>query len=232
MFQGVYIDRVDENGTVVQTMRVPLSYAPRQKFLAKIQGSPESFSQSFQSILPRMSFEITNFGYDSSRKVSSTQQSRIQDKNDPNKKVYQFAPSPWNLNIVLYIYGKNQDDTLQIVEQILPYFNPDYNLNLNALNADLGMVNDLPIILNGATFEDTYEGDLSSARMIIWSLSFTMKMNFYGPSNSGGVIKRANVNYYSNPTMNANVSGYVAEVSPITANVNSDYTILEIFEDF
>ena len=232
MFSNIYIDRVDEAGTVKQTLRVPLSYAPRQKFIAKLQASPESFEQSFQSILPRMSFEIVNFNYDSMRKVSPTQHVKIPNKNNPNGSVYQYAPTPWDLNLALYVYGKNQDDTLQIIEQILPYFNPDYNLNLKSLNGDMDILDDLPISINDVSFEDTYEGDLNDSRMIIWTLRFTMKLNFYGTSNEKGVIKRANVNTYTNLSMTANLMNYVAEVSPLTANVNSDYTILEFIEDF
>lgn len=232
MFNDIRIDRTDENGNIIQTIRVPLSYAPRQKFIAKLQASPESFAQNFQTILPRMSFEISNFDYDSSRKVAPIQRTRTIDKTDPNKGVYQYAPTPWNLNLSLYVYGKNQDDTLQIVEQILPYFNPDYNLNLKALNEDLDIQNDLPIIINNITFDDSYEGDLNDARMIIWTLNFTVKLNFYGPANSGGIIKRANVNTYSNMAMTANIMNYVAEVSPFTANVTDSHSILEFIQDF
>ena len=231
MFSNIYIDRVNSAGELVQTMRVPLAYAPRHKFLAKIQASPNDYEQSYQVILPRMSFEITNFSYDGNRKVSPMQQTRSNDPSDPNKRLVQYAPTPWNLNLALYIYGKNQDDTLQIVEQILPYFNPDYNLNLNALNNDQDMLNDLPILIESISFDDTYEGDLNDARMIIWTINFTMKINVYGPSSTKGVIKRANVNTYSNLAMTANLMNYVAEVYPFTANV-TDYSIVEFTQEF
>lgn len=231
MFNNVYIDRVDDNGDTVQTMRVPLSYAPRQKFLAKIQASPQSFEQSFQVILPRMSFEVTNVSYDAARKVSSLQRTSYRN-NDTNTRDYQYAPVPWNVNISLYIYGKNQDDTLQIVEQILPYFTPDYNLNLNALNGDLGILNDMPITIGSATFDDTYEGDLNDARMIIWTLTFTLKLNFYGPINTQGVIKRANVNTYTNLAMTSNLMNYVAEVSPLDAEKTDPYDVIEFIREF
>lgn len=232
MFSNICIDRTDDNGNTIQSLRVPLSYAPKQKALAKIQGSPQSFEQSFQVILPRMSFEITNLYYDSQRKLGSLQQVRVKDKTNPDNMTYQYAPVPWTLNMALYIYGKNQDDTLQIVEQILPYFTPDYNLNLNALNVDLDIVNDLPITIGDISFDDTYEGDLNDARMIIWTLNFRVKLNFYGPSNTKGVIKRANVNTYSNLSMSANLMNYVAEVSPFTANVTDNYSIVEFIKEF
>lgn len=231
MFNNIYIDRIDDNGNLVQTMRVPLAYSPRQKFIAKIQASPESYEQSFQTILPRMSFEITNFEYDQSRKVSQTQQVRIPDSNSANNSKYQYSPTPWNLNLALYIYGKNQDDTLQIVEQIIPYFNPDYNLNLNSLQ-DLEIEDDLPISIRSISFDDSYEGSLNDSRMVIWNMNFEMKLNFYGPINSKGVIKRANVNTYTNASLTANLFNYVAEVSPFTANANSDYSIIEVFKEF
>ena len=231
MFNNIYIDRTDDDGNVVQTMRVPLSYAPTQKFIAKLRASPNSFEQSFQAVLPRMSFEVTNFEYDASRKVSQTQQVRIPDPASANKGVYQYAPTPWNINISLNIYGKNQDDTLQIVEQILPYFNPDYNLNLNSLQ-DLEIQDDLPISIQGISFADSYEGDLNDARMVIWTINFEMKLNFYGPTDTKGVIKRAKVNTYTNASMTANLMNYAAEVSPFTANSNSDYSVIEFIEEF
>ncbi len=230
LFNGIQIDRKDENEEVSQTLRIPLMYGPRQKFIAKIQANPQSYEQDFQVNLPRMSFEIMNIYYDASRKISPVQSTRTIDTVE-NKIYAQYAPTPYNLDVRLSIYSKNQDDALQIVEQILPFFNPDYNLNLKAL-AELDFENDMQIVLNEVSFDDNYEGPLNEARMIIWSLSFTMKINLFGPLNKQGVIKRAIVNFYTDAELKTKIERYTAEVNPFDANKTDDYTIDEMFEYF
>ena len=177
MFNDITIDRRNNAGEVTQTMRVPLAYAPKQKFLARIAAQPQSFEQSFETFLPRMGFEMLGIIYDPSRRVSLVQQNRAVNGSTATLNA-QYAPTPYNINIVLYVYVKNQDDGLQIIEQIIPYFNPDYNLTLNAIPA-LGLKNDLPIILDSVAYDDEYEGDFTQRRAIIWTLSFTLKLNFY-----------------------------------------------------
>jgi hypothetical protein len=133
--------------------------------------------------------------------------------------------------MALYVYGKNQDDGLQIIEQILPYFNPDYNLTLNAIPA-MGIKNDLPIILDGITYDDQYEGDFSTRRSIIWTLNFTMKLNFYGPVNRQGIIRTTNVKTYSDEALTNTQTSYTATVDPTTAVPGDDINIIDSFEDF
>lgn len=230
LFNGIQFDRIDKDGNVSQTIRVPLAYAPRQKFIAKILGNPESYEQEFQVNLPRMSFEIMSVYYDASRKVSPVQTTRTIDTKN-NTVLSQYAPTPYNLDIKLHVYAKNQDDALQIVEQILPFFNPDYNLNLKAVS-ELDIVNDLQIVLTDVSFNDNYEGTMNEARMIIWSLTFTVKMNLFGPVNKQGVIKRAIVDFYSDAELKNKIERYKAEVNPFDANEDDDHTINEMFEDF
>ena len=126
------------------------------------------------------------------------------------------SPTPYNVGITLYVYSKNQDDGLQIIEQILPYFNPDFNLSLKAL-PDLNIVNDLLIELDNISYDDEYEGDFSQRRAIIWTLNFTMKLNFFGPINRQGIIKSVNTEIFNTADMSNITVSYNVTVDPFTA---------------
>jgi hypothetical protein len=230
LFNNIFIDRRDAEGNVVQTLKVPLSYAPRQKFLARIKAEANLPDEKFQIFLPRMAFEMTGIVYDAQRRVSLVQNNRVVN-NTANTLNTQYAPTPYNVNMLLYVYTKNQDDGLQIVEQILPYFNPEYNLSLNAMPA-LGIKNDLPIILNSVDYEDTYEGDFTQRRAIVWTFNFTLKLNFFGPISKQGIIRSATVNTYSNPELTARIQRYNAILDPLDAKPDDDFDIIETFEDF
>jgi hypothetical protein len=145
----------------------------------------------------------------------------------------QYAPTPYNINVLLYIYTKNQDDGLQIIEQILPYFNPDYNLTLKAI-PELDIKNDLPILLNSIGFQDEYEGDMTTRRAIIWTLSFVMKLNFYGPVNRQGIINKVTTNTYRDAALANQQQKIVVQGTGDLANTipagNVQY--LNSFEDF
>jgi hypothetical protein len=231
MFNNIHINRLNADGTTAKTIRVPLAYAPKQKFLARIEAQPQSFEQSFQTFLPRLSFEMVGMQYDPNRKVSIVQQNRALNGSSTTTLNTQYAPTPYNINMALYVYTKNQDDGLQIIEQILPYFNPDYNLTLNAIPA-MGIKNDLPIILDGITYDDQYEGDFSTRRSIIWTLNFTLKLNFYGPVTSQGIIRTTNVSTYTDPGLTNKQTLYTATVDPSTAVPGDDINIIDSFEDF
>lgn len=229
MFNNIVVERKDSAGNIVQLLRVPLSYAPKQKFLARIQQRPDADIQNTQVVLPRMSFEMVQLDYDPNRKVSPLQQSRSVDS--ATTASTQYAPTPYNLMVYLYIYSRNQDDALQIIEQILPYFNPDYNLTLKAI-PELDIKNDLPIILDTIGFEDDYEGDLATRRSIIWTLSFTMKLNFYGPISKQGIIRRVVANSYNDVELNTQQQKVTVSTNPQSALPSDDYNFVENFEDF
>ena len=232
LFNNIMIDRKDENNNVVQTLKVPLSYAPSQKFLAIVEQQVVSGERSFQIILPRMAFEMTSINYDPSRRVSLVQQNRAVNTTSTTLNA-QFAPSPYNIQMSLYIYVKNQDDGLQIIEQILPYFNPDFNLSLNSI-PELGIKNDLPIILNNISYDDQYEGDFTQRRAIIWTLDFTLKLNFFGPINKQQIINNVNVGFFNNEEMTQKIENLNATVNPLSTkkqNVTSN-VIVETFTDF
>ena len=207
LFNGMYIDRQDGNGIIVQTIKVPFSYSPRQKFLARIETITDADTKKdIQVILPRMAFDMLSINYDPQRRVSYLQQSRTLEQSGSvaNR---QYAASPYNVNMGLYFYVKNQDDGLQILEQILPYFNPDFNLSVNAV-PELGIKNDLAVILDSISYEDLYEGDFQTRRSIIWTLNFTLKLNFYGPISKQGIIKRVEVDYFRDRALSQKIQRY------------------------
>ena len=231
MFNNITIERKDAAGNVVQLQRVPLAYSPQQKFLAKIKQQPNVDNTNFQVILPRMGFEMVSLDYDPNRKISPMQQSRT--INSSTSASAQYAPTPYNINVLLYIYAKNQDDGLQIIEQILPYFNPDYNLTIHAI-PQLNINNDLPIILTSIGFVDDYEGDMTTRRAIMWTLSFVMKLNFYGPVSKQGIINRVTTNTFRDAALTSQQSRIIVEGTGDLANTIPDgnVTYLSTFEDF
>lgn len=230
MFNNVEIDRKNSAGTSVQALRVPLAYAPKQKFLARIDQLPNGEERNVQITLPRMSFELVKIDYDSSRKLSMTQKNRTVSVSN-NIVTSQFVPVPYNLTINLYIYVKNSDDGLQIIEQILPYFNPDYNLTIKAV-PDMNINHDIPIVLENIDFTDSYDGSFNDRRAIIWTLTFSIKTNFYGPTSKQGVIRRAIANVYQDPVL-ANLLGTVdVTTSPSNAQPGNVVAFVETFDGF
>ena len=231
LFNDIFIERRNSAGAVVQRIKIPLAYAPKQKMIARIEQQPNLEDQRVQLILPRMSFEILGLDYDPARKLSPINSNRAINSDDVTRIKAQYAPTPYNISVNLYVYSKNQDDGLQIIEQILPYFNPDFNLSLKAI-PELDIKNDLPVVLNNVTYEDDYEGDFSQRRSIIWTLSFVIKINYYGPVNKTGIIRRVNANIFKNLELTENVASYTATVTPNTAVPTDDFDFAETFTDF
>ena len=188
MFNNIEIRRQDE------VMKVPLAYGPKQKFLARLDQNPDPTNKRVQITLPRLSFEIAGVSYDPGRKVSPTQ--KIKFKKDVNENKNAFMPVPYNINFELAIISKNQDDGLQIIEQILPYFQPHYNLSVK-LATTIGETKDVPIVLQDINYEDDYEGDFTNRRAIIYTLQFTAKTYLYGPVTDSKTIKKAITDYYT-----------------------------------
>ena len=229
LFNNIEIQRLNANGSINKSIRVPLAYAPRQKFLARIDQLPNAEERNVQITLPRMSFELIKISYDPARKISSVQQNRYVTSSN-NTLVTQYAPVPYNISINLYIYTKNSDDALQVVEQILPYFNPDFNLTVKAI-PDLNIKHDIPITLDSIAFADNYESDFSDRRAIVWTLSFTMKTNFYGPTSKQGVIRSAKVNFWDDPQLTNAIGNYTVTTSANTFAGNT-VVFVETFEGF
>ena len=188
MFNNIEIRRQDE------VMKVPLAYGPKQKFLARLDQNPDPTNKRVQITLPRLSFEIAGVSYDPGRKVSPTQ--KIKFKKDVNENKNAFMPVPYNINFELAIISKNQDDGLQIIEQILPYFQPHYNLSVK-LATTIGETKDVPVVLQDISYEDDYEGDFTNRRAIIYTLQFVAKTYLYGPITDSKIIKKSITDYYT-----------------------------------
>ena len=177
------------------SVKVPLAYGPTQKFLARIEQSPD-LNKPFAITLPRMSFEFTGLTYDSSRKVTTTQQFTVKDPNSESDTKKAYMPVPYNMQFELAIMCKLNDDALQIVEQILPYFQPSYNLTVNLVGS-IKEKRDIPIVLENITMQDDYEGDFESRRVLLYTLRFTAKTYLFGPVTdaSKDIITKSTVNY-------------------------------------
>ena len=189
LFNGITIK---QDGS---TVKVPLAYGPTQKFLARLDQAP-NLSQATQISLPRMSFEFTGMTYDSSRKVTTTQTIAVKNPDDGTDIKKVFMPVPYNMQFELAIMCKLNDDALQIVEQILPYFQPQYNLTINLVSL-INEKKDVPVVLENITMQDEYEGDFTSRRVLYYTLRFTAKTYLFGPvtSASKDIIKTASVRY-------------------------------------
>ena len=192
VFNGITIKHDKSDGEEFSEIRVPLSYGPSQKFLARLEQQPD-LNKPIQITLPRMSFEMNNVAYDSSRKTGVTQTFKTSD-GTKMKKV--FMPVPYNIGFELNIFTKLNDDALQIVEQILPYFQPSYNLTVNLVSA-IKEKRDIPIVLENITMQDDYEGDFESRRVLLYTLRFTAKTYLFGPVTdaSKDIITKSTVNY-------------------------------------
>ena len=189
LFNGITIK---QDGS---TVKVPLAYGPTQKFLARLEQAP-NLSQATQISLPRMSFEFTGLTYDSSRKVTTTQTIAVKNPDDGTDIKKVFMPVPYNMQFELAIMCKLNDDALQIVEQILPFFQPQYNLTINLVSL-INEKKDVPVVLENITMQDEYEGDFTSRRVLYYTLRFTAKTYLFGPvtSASKDIIKTASVRY-------------------------------------
>ena len=177
------------------TVKVPLAYGPTQKFLARLEESPD-LSKRTAMTLPRMSFEFVGLNYDSSRKVTTTQQITVKDPNDGTVTKKAFMPVPYNMQFELSIMTKLNDDALQIVEQILPYFQPSYNLTVQLVET-MKEKRDIPIILENVTMDDQYEGNFTTRRVLLYTMRFSAKTYLFGPVTTAtkDIIKKASVRY-------------------------------------
>jgi hypothetical protein len=228
LFNNINVQRKDSNGTSVNNVKVPLSYGPKQKFLARLFEEPDLNAPEVAIRLPRMSFELTGMQYDTSVKLNKMNllaKPNIHGQNSIRN------PVPYIMSFQLSVYAKNQDDVLQVVEQIIPYFNPEYVVTIKEIPS-LNISRDIPIVLQSVNATDDYEGDFSTRRVLIYTLDFTMKTFFYGPiEQNQGVIKDVIVNThdYDNAGMTQRVE---VIVNPLGAAKDGTYTVEETITDF
>jgi hypothetical protein len=190
IFNNIQIEKTNpETGEVIRQEKVPLAYGPKSKFLARLQQDP-STERKVSITMPRISFEMTDITYDAARKTSPIQK-YLKEEDGETVRV-QYMPVPYNLRFELGILARNQDDALQILEQILPYFQPSFNVTVNLI-PEMDEKKDLPIILNGISYEDDYEDDMLRRRSVTYTLDFTLKTYMYGPVTNSNIIRKATV---------------------------------------
>ena len=198
LFNDIYITRKNSAGTDVQSLKVPLAYGPKQKFMVRLDADP-NLDQKVGLTLPRIGFEIAGFDYDPSRKLNRIIK-RKKVANTEDKKLKQMStqhsPVPYNLNFEMFVMTKNSDDGIQIVEQILPFFQPEYTVTIKEV-PEMDVVRDVPIVLNSIGYEDTYTGSFTERRAIIYTFSFVAKAYVYGPVTTAKPITKADATVYA-----------------------------------
>ena len=227
LFNNIYVLRKNSSGAVISQVKVPLSYGPQRKFLDRIRENPDLDTDTKVAIkLPRMSFEIISINYDPSRQLQKTNNftqagTLTTQRNKFNTSV------PYNIGFQLSIYAKNQDDALQVVEQILPYFNPQYTLTIKPFADYPDVKEDVPVVLSGVDFSDDYESTLEARRTIIYTLTFDMRVNFYGPIAESGIIKTSISNVYEMQRglldSDVQVSAFRVRPDPFAILADSDF---------
>ena len=225
IFNNITVQRTDSDGNVVQSIKVPLAYAPKEKFLVRLEQQASLDDREFAITLPRMGFEIKSLQYDASRKLTRLQKHKSVKSSISGKVLdYNYTPVPYNIGFDLSVFTATAEGGLQIIEQILPYFQPDYTVTIND-NIAMDSKRDIPIILNNINYEDSYEGDFASRRSIIYNLAFTLKFYLYGPVTSSSVIKTVQVDQYADlpdksPTREQR---YTVTPDPTTADADDDF---------
>jgi len=198
LFNGIYITRKNAAGTDSQSMKVPLAYGPKQKFMVRLDADP-NLDQKVAITLPRIGFEIAGLDYDPTRKLNRIlKRKKVSTTTDKVLKQMstQYSPVPYNLNFELFVMTKNSDDGIQIVEQILPFFQPEYTVTIKEV-PEMDVVRDVPIVLTSIGYEDTYTGSFTERRAIIYTFNFVAKAYVYGPVDTSQPITKAEATVYA-----------------------------------
>ena len=194
LFNNLKVIRKATDGSVLNQVRVPLAYGPKQKFLARL-DQETGFDAGMAIKLPRMAFEITGLSLDTTQKLNKMNKIVETHASDVGKKKTIKHHTSYDIGMSLYIMVKNQDDGLQIVEQILPYFQPEYNVTITPVDG-FTYKQDVSVILGGVQIDDQYEGEFTERRVLIYQLDFTMKMKFFGPTADQAIIREVNLDFH------------------------------------
>jgi hypothetical protein len=218
LFNNIKLQRIDPDGGDTQWISVPLSYAPKEKWHARL--TDPRITQQIAISLPRISYELVTATYASERKMNTMNRHVGIISTDGDKFKAMFSPVPYDFQFSLFVYSRNAADASNIVEQILPFFTPEFTVTINNAT-DLDIDIDCPIVLNGINREDTYEGDFESRRIVTWTLDFTMKGLLFSPVQQAKVIKKAYVDFFIPPTDSRTVyhSGNLAINSTIDSEI-------------
>lgn len=239
LFNNIFVIRTDSSGKTISQVKVPLSYAPKDKYLERIRANPDLDNDTMLALkLPRMSFEITSINYNPERKIAKLNQYTTAYSDGARKNKF-YSPAPYEISFQLNVYAKQQDDALQIVEQILPYFNPQYSLTINPFkDISTDIKEDVPITIQNVSFTDDFEGTVESRRTIIYTLDFSMPANFYGPINTSEVIRKATIDTFEFDTQDK-LQQSILRAEPFDINLESaqefgfnEIVEKDIFESF
>jgi hypothetical protein len=231
LFDEIYIVKKNSSGSF-QQMRVPFSYAPKRKFMERIaqMDRGEDNERQVAITLPRMSFEMTSISYDAVRQLPKMNNRRVTVSEAPKAYGKSYVGVPYILSFSLNVYAKSQDEALQVVEQIVPYFNPQYTISIKPYDTIDDLIEDVPINLASVSFTDDYENEMAARRTIIYTLDFEMKINFYGPAptdeTSQKLIRRVITNMYNLCDSDQLYQSVHVELDPFNASPDSDYSIL------
>ena len=238
IFNNISIKRLDSSGNPLQTIKIPLSYSPKEKFIARLeqQASLTGSDSKVAITLPRMAFDVVGYSYDPTRKLNKNQKiTAVTTNADTTKLNSQYSPVPYDVSFELNIFTSNSDDGLQIIEQILPYFQPDYTVTMIE-NSTMDIKRDIPFVLENVDYEDTYAGSLTSTRRITYTIKFTAKIYLYGPISTSAIIKKVSADLYETT---ADESPFRSErvtvtLNPTSADKDDSYTYttaLDFFDD-
>ena len=230
LFNGIFLIRKDNSGTAVQRMKVPLAYGPREKFLVRLRDDAD-LSKQVAVTLPRLGFELQSLNYDPARKLNKVQKFKKVKSSNKNRLDMQFMPVPYNLDIELYAMAKQSDDALQIVEQILPYFQPSYNVTVELVNT-IKEKRDIPIVLENITMQDDYDGDFNTRRVLYYTLRFTAKTYLFGPVSSAtaDIVKKTSVRYLAGDSKST-TRDITYSVEPRALKDYDDSIVTQLAED-
>ena len=232
IFNNIQIKRRDSAGAIVQSIRVPLAYAPKEKFLVRLDQQPNLDEREMAITLPRMGFEISDIAYDGSRKLTKVQKFRTT-KTNSGVMNFNYMPVPYNISYTLNVFTATAEGGLQIIEQILPYFQPDYTVTVNAI-PNLDIKRDVPIVLNSVNYEDSYNGDYTTRRAVIYTLTFTAKTYLFGPAQTQKVVKTVQSDLYSDTdtTNKAREERIVIVPNPTSADADDDFGFTTTIESY
>lgn len=232
LFNSIVVKHQDSNDNAYSEVRVPLAYGPTQKFLARLEQQAD-LNKPVAITLPRMSFEMNSLKYDSGRKTTVTQTFKALSDDNKIKKVY--MPVPYNIGFELNIMAKLNDDVLQIIEQILPFFQPAFTVTIDMIDT-IGEKKDIPIVLDDISFRDDYEGDFSTRRILLYTLQFTAKTYLFGPiaDSTESLIRKVQVDMYSSTDIQTarREMRYTVTPDPIDAEPDDDFGFNENWEFF
>ena len=229
LFNNISVIRKSSDGGILNQIKVPLAYGPKQKYLSRIETEQDSDTQMAIK-LPRMSFEITSIDQDLNQKLNKSNKIVENHASDVGKKKTIKQVVSYNISMSLNIMAKNQDDGLQIVEQILPYFQPDYTVTIKPIDS-FDYKQDVPIVLSSVTISDDYEGDFLTRRVLVYTLQFTMKMKFFGPAGDQVVIREINLDYKDIDNLLSTLMAEDLTINPTTADESDNYTVVTSISD-